>query len=87
MEFCLPGVLQVGDVEDVVRLVAPRALLLQATSDDKWSRGAGSIFEYARSSFPEGKLKLGCWPGGHVFTPEMRQTAYRFLDEHLKDGL
>jgi dienelactone hydrolase len=87
MEFCLPGVLQVGDVEDVVRLVAPRALLLQATSDDKWSRGAGSIFEYARSSFPEGKLKLGCWPGGHVFTPEMRQAAYRFLDEHLKDGL
>jgi dienelactone hydrolase len=87
MEFCLPGVLQVGDVEDVVRLVAPRALLLQATSDDKWSRGASSIFEYARSAFPEGKLKVGCWPGGHVFTPEMRQAAYRFLDEHLKDGL
>jgi dienelactone hydrolase len=85
MEFCVPSVLQFGDVEDIVRLVAPRALLLQATSDDKWSRGANSIYEYAKSSFPKGKLKLGYWPGGHVFTHEMRQAAYRFLDEHLKD--
>jgi dienelactone hydrolase len=85
MEFCLPGVLQFGDVEDVVRLVAPRALLLQATSDDKWSRGAHTIFKYAESLFPKGKLKLEYWPGGHVFTREMRQAAYRFLDEHLKD--
>jgi dienelactone hydrolase len=85
MEFCLPGVLQFGDVEDIVRLVAPRALLLQATSDDRWSRGANAIFEHAESSFPKGKLKLGCWPGGHVFTQEMRQAAYLFLDEHLKE--
>jgi dienelactone hydrolase len=86
MEFCLLGVLQFGDVEDIVQLVAPRALLLQATSEDKWSRGANMIFEHAESSFPKGKLKIGCWPGGHVFTQEMRQAAYRFLDEHLKEG-
>jgi len=85
MEFCLPGMLQFGDVEDIVKLVAPRALLLQATSDDKWSRGAKEIFEYAESAFPKGKLKLGYWSGGHVFAPEMRQAAYRFLDEQLKD--
>jgi dienelactone hydrolase len=83
MEFCLPGVLQFGDVEDIVRLVSPRALLLQATSEDVWSRGATAIFEEARSAFPEGQLQLRCWPGGHVFTPDMRETAYRFLDEHL----
>jgi dienelactone hydrolase len=87
MEFCLPGVLQFGDVEDIVRLVAPRALLLQATSDDKWSRGARAMFEYAQSSFPKGKLGFGYWPGGHVFTLEMRQAAYHFLEEHLQDGL
>jgi hypothetical protein len=45
MEFCLPGVLQFGDIEDIVRLVAPRALLLQATSEDVWSRGATAIFD------------------------------------------
>jgi dienelactone hydrolase len=86
MEFCLPGVLQFGDVEDIVRLVAPRALLLQATSDDKWSRGARAMFEYAQSSFPKGKLGFGYWTGGHVFTPEMRQAAYHFLEEQLQDG-
>lgn len=86
MEFCLPGVLQFGDVEDIVRLVSPRALLLQATSEDVWSRGATVIFEHAESAFPKGKLKLRCWPGGHVFTQEMREAAYRFLDEHLQRG-
>ena len=86
MEFCLPGVLQFGDVEDIVRLVSPRALLLQATSEDVWSRGATGIFEHAEPAFPKGKLKLRCWPGGHVFTQEMRQAAYRFLDEHLQRG-
>jgi dienelactone hydrolase len=86
MEFCLPGVLEFGDVEDIVRLVAPRALLLQATSDDKWSRGARAMFAYARSAFPEGKLVLNYWPGGHVFTPEMRENAYRFLKQHLAGG-
>lgn len=86
VEFCLPGVLQLGDVEDVVRLVAPHALLLQATSDDKWCRGSREMYEYAHSAFPEGKLKLGFWQGGHMFTVEMRQAAYRFLDEHLAQG-
>jgi dienelactone hydrolase len=85
-EFCLPGVLEQGDVEDVARLVAPRALLLQATADDKWSRGAEDMFAYAQSAFPEGKLVLGYWPGGHVFTPEMRENAYRFLKQHLADA-
>ncbi len=85
MEFCLPGVLQVGDVEDVLRLVAPRPLLLQATADDKWSRGAQAMFAYAESAFPKGNLVLAYWPGGHVFTPEMRENAYSFLDQHLKD--
>jgi dienelactone hydrolase len=85
-EFCLPGVLELGDVEDVLKLVAPRPLLLQATSEDKWSRGAEAMFAYARPSFPEGKLVLGYWPGGHIFTPEMRENAYRFLDQHLTGG-
>jgi len=84
MEFCLPNILSLGDMEDIVTLIAPHALLLQATSDDKWSRGAKAIYEYAKSSFPEGQLALGYWLGGHIFTQEMRQAAYLFLDKHLK---
>jgi len=83
MEFCVPGILRLGDIEDVVRLVAPRAICIQATTEDKWSRGAEAIFEYARTAFPEGALELGRWPGGHVFTKEMRKAAYDFLARHL----
>lgn len=39
-EFCVPGILNVGDVEDVVRLIAPRAPYISATTEDKYSRGA-----------------------------------------------
>jgi dienelactone hydrolase len=83
MEFCLPGVLLHGDVEDIVRMVAPRALLLQATAEDRWSRGAEPMYQYARSAFPEGKLVLSLWPGDHLFSTEMRKTAYQFLAKHL----
>lgn len=83
MEFCLPGVLQHGDVEDIARMVAPRALLLQATEEDRWSRGAERMYQYALSAFPEGKLELALWPGDHLFTKPMRENAYRFLARHL----
>src|SRR5215475_7898713 len=64
--------------------VAPHALLLQATSDDKWSRAPRRYLNWAESSFPKGKVKLGYWPGGYVFTTEMREAAYRFPDEHRR---
>lgn len=83
MEFCLPGVLLHGDVEDILRMVAPRALLLQAAIEDRWSRGAEPMYQYARSAFPEGKLELSLWPGDHGFGTEMRENAYRFLARHL----
>lgn len=85
-EFCIPGILQHGDVEDVARMVAPRALRIQATTDDKWSAGAQALFDYARPAFPPGQIELEVWTGEHVFTPQMRQAAYAFLDRHLRPG-
>lgn len=82
-EFCVPGILKVCDVEDIVRLVAPRALYISATSDDKYSRGAERIFESAKSAFPQNKLVCRVWEGGHIFSEEMRHAAYRFLSENL----
>jgi len=87
MAFCVPGILRLGDLEDVVRLAAPRALLIQAAEDDKWSRGAQAIFDYARSAFPEGQLEIKIWPGGHRFSQSMRETAYAFLDRHLTSAV
>jgi dienelactone hydrolase len=83
MAFCLPGVLNVGDVEDVLRLAAPRAVFIQAAADDKWSRGAQDMFDGVRSTFPHGQLEIRMWPGGHIFSKEMRETAYAFLGRHL----
>ncbi len=84
MEFCVPTIMQHGDVEDVVRLVAPTPLYISATDDDKYSKGAQSIYNYARSAFVDSELKLKIWPGKHVFTKEMKEEAYTFLDHHLR---
>jgi len=83
MEFCVPGILNNCDVEDVVRLIAPRALYISATSNDKFSLGAERIYEYAKDAFPDTQLKCKVWDGGHVFTEDMRQAAYQFLAEKL----
>jgi len=83
MEFCVPGVMQIGDIEDLVALIAPTPLYISATEQDTWSRGAQHIFDSAAAAFPPGTLKLRIWPGSHVFTQAMREEAYRFLDRHL----
>ena len=84
MEFCVPGIMNIGDMEDIVALAAPTPLYLSATDQDKWSRGAAQIFDFARPHFPPDHLKLRIWPGDHAFTPAMREDAYRFLDRHLR---
>src|SRR5580658_7508690 len=83
-EFCVPGFLKEGDLGDVVALGARTAILITATDDDVWSRGAQQLFEYARLSFEEGVLKFKVWPGSHAFTPKMRKAAYAFFDAHLR---
>lgn len=83
MEFCIPGIMQIADVEDVVRMIEPASLLISATNDDKWSNGAQTIFNYASSAFKEGELSIKVWPGKHIFTKEMRNYAYSFLNKHL----
>lgn len=85
MEFCVPGVLGIGDVEDVLRMAAPRAVLIQAATNDKWSRGAQDMFDSVQSTFPDGQLELRLWPGGHLFSKDMRDTAYAFLSRHLNE--
>lgn len=83
MEFCVPGIMEVGDIEDVVALVAPTPLYISAGEQDKWSRGAQQLFDSAKSGFCGGDLRQKIWPGGHAFTKAMREDAYAFLDRHL----
>jgi hypothetical protein len=43
------------------------------------------MFDSVRSAFPDGQLELRLWPGGHLFSKEMRETAYAFLSRHLTE--
>ncbi len=86
MEFCIPGIMNFGDVEDIIKMIEPASLLISATNDDKWSYGAQKIVEYASPVFNEGELVIKVWPGKHIFTKEMREYAYSFLDKHLTDN-
>jgi dienelactone hydrolase len=83
MELCVPGILKYGDIEDIVKLIEPCSLYISVAEDDKWSRDAKEIYDYAKNSFVKGELKLKIWPGGHAFSKEMRKEAYSFLNNHL----
>lgn len=83
MEFCVPGFLEYGDVEDVVRLVEPCSLLISGTTDDKYSMWANNIYDYAQETFKKGKLELRIYDGKHLFTEEMRNESYDFLRKYL----
>lgn len=84
MEFCVPAIMQHGDIEDIVKLIEPSSLFISATDDDKWSKGALEVYNYAKPAFKKGELKLKIRHGKHTFTQEMREEAYAFLDKFLK---
>jgi len=83
MEFCVPNILQYGDVEDVVRLINPCSLLISATKEDKYSIGALEILEYVKDSFKDAEILVKVYEGKHIFTKEIRSFAYSFLSKHL----
>ena len=87
-DFVVPGILEHGDLEDVVRLVEPANLLiLGGDEDERWSTGIEYILDYAKDAFRRGVLEGALYPAGHTFTPAMRQRAYTFLAKHLNAGV
>jgi dienelactone hydrolase len=78
-EFLVPGIRRWGDIQDVIRLIAPRKLLLSAGRTDKYCAGIESTFALARDAFPPAQLQLALYDTGHSFSLEMRQHAYNFL--------
>lgn len=82
MEFCIPGYMEKFDIEDVTKHFRECPLLLSATRDDKWSRGAEEVYENLRNAGVDVELKI--YEGGHQFSTEMREYAYSFLSQKLK---
>jgi len=83
MEFCIPGIMEKFDVKDVVNLFQDCSLLISATDDDKWSRGAEALYNAVETTLRH-MVELKMYSGEHAFTPEMRQYAYEFLDRRLR---
>lgn len=81
----VPGLLKHGDMEQVLRLIAPRTFFVGVGRTDRIFPidGVEATIERARSSFPDGQLEVMVEEGGHAFTDEMRERAYAFLDRQL----
>ncbi len=82
----VPGLLQWGDVPDIVSLIAPRPFFM-LTGEQDWRfpvSGAREVLGrakmmYQRLGAPEA-IDLYVSPGGHEFSDEMRSRAYNWID-------
>ncbi len=86
----VPGLLQYGDLDRVLGLVAPRPFLALAGKDDPLFPLAGvrATVRAARGAYAEAthRLRLRVFPGGHAFSSPMREAAYAWLDRWLRPG-
>jgi len=86
----VPGLLQYGDLDRVLGLVAPRPFLALAGKDDPIFPLAGvhATVRAARRAYAEAahRLRLRVFPGGHGFSAPMREAAYAWLDRWLRPG-
>ena len=83
MEFCIPGIMQSHDIDDVIAAIKNCPLLIHAGEDDEWSRGYDTLIDrvHEKGNY---NVELRVFPGGHQFTPEMRENAYLFLAANLR---
>ncbi len=82
----LPGLLEVGDMADVVASIAPRAVgMSHGTKDVIFPlEGIREIHRKAESVFESGHFWSKIFEGGHSFPREIRHHAYDFLEKHLR---
>lgn len=82
MELCVPGFAVNHDLEDLISEFKNCPLLVQATTDDKWSWGHEQLVDRARQKGKD-DIYLKVFDAEHVFTKPMRENAYQFLDSYL----
>ncbi|MBP1775144.1 MAG: hypothetical protein H6Q86_1150 [candidate division NC10 bacterium] len=86
----VPGLMQYGDLDRVLGLVAPRPFLTLAGKGDPIFplTGVRATVRGARRAYARAKdrLRLRIFPGGHGFSPPMREASYAWLDHWLRPG-
>jgi acetyl esterase/lipase len=86
-----PGLSRYLDIPDVAGIAAPRPMMLLGGESDPLLTPAGVRAAYARmrevwdSQGAGDRLSTELWPGlGHVFTREMQDEAFAWLDRFLR---
>ena len=85
-----PGLYRHLDIPDVASLAAPRPMYLTDGAADPLFTPEGVAVAYRKmtrvwaSQGARSRLRTRIWPGlGHVFTAEMQDDAFTWLDQHL----
>jgi dienelactone hydrolase len=81
----LPGLLNAGDIDDVVAGVAPRAFGMSHGTQDALFPIAGvqQVRSRAQAAFPKGRVLSIVFRGPHCFPDTVKRRAYAFLRRHL----
>jgi hypothetical protein len=81
-EFVGAGLAQHHVVIDVIACFQDSAMLISATTDHRWSRGAQDVFANARHALGD-NVELALDDGRHPITAVRRERAYQFLQQRL----
>jgi hypothetical protein len=83
MAEVIPGFTQRFDVQDLVKCIAPRKILLLSATEDKYSQDAEVIVRTARETFAalgaEGNLAHRQYRGGHALTQERFEDIVEWI--------
>jgi dienelactone hydrolase len=89
LSLYIPGILQYTDIPEIAAMVAPRPfLILAGDKDDIFPlEGIREVYAKAEEVYRgygrADRVKLVLYDGGHAFTTEMQQEAYRWFDKWL----
>jgi len=85
-----PGLARYLDIPDVASIAAPRPAMFLSGADDPLFTPAGVQIAYAKlravwaAQSAGERLSTRVWPGlGHIFTEEMQEDAFAWLDRRL----
>lgn len=85
MASVIPGFLQKYDIQDLVRCIAPRDLLIVSAENDKYSRDADFIVAQSQPSYREYQADNNLchmrYSGGHALTKERFDAIIEWITE------
>jgi dienelactone hydrolase len=86
----IPGLLELADLDDIARLVAPRPLLLCSADEDKYSRDAPRIAAAAAQAYQDARAPQALQHyrarGGHALTEARFEAIIGWVTSWLSES-